>query len=418
MRRTAIVVTVVCLALGLAGCANSHVTLRAHDSDVEVFTWWAEGSEKVSLDALVGEFAVQHPNDTFVNGAVAGGAGSAAKDLLQTRLTAGHPPDTFQAHAGKELTGYIDAGQLQDISALYDEFGIRKKFPSDLLRLLQVHGKIYSIPSNIHRSNMVWANPAVLREAGVDPKLTYASIGDWFPALDAVKATGKTALSVATTWTQVNLLETVLMSDLGATRYAGLWDGTTDWKSDLVTAALSDFQKLMSYTNPDRDGLDWPDALQRVINGQAGFNVMGDWAVAAFEGQHKVAGTDYSYFPVPGSAGMFGFLADSFTLPVGAPNPAGAKDWLQTVSSLKGQTAFNQAKGSIPARTDADPASFSTYQQSAIKAFDQETIVPSLAHGAAASIAELTAITAATKTFTTGASDLTTYQSALAEAAS
>ena len=424
MRRTVTVVTVatvVALALALAGCsgrADPPVASRALGGHVEVFTWWAAGSEKVGLDALVGVFAAQHPDDTFVNGAVAGGAGSAAKDLLQTRLTAGRPPDTFQAHAGKELTGYIDAGQLQDISALYDEFGIRKKFPSDLLRLLQVHGKIYSIPSNIHRSNMVWANPAVLTDAGVDPKVTYASIDDWFPALDAVKATGKTALSVATTWTQVNLLETVLMSDLGATRYAGLWDGTTDWKGAAVTAALEDFQKLMSYTNPDRDGLDWPDALQRVIDGQAGFNVMGDWAAAAYEGQQKVAGTDYTYFPVPGSAGMFGFLADSFTLPVGAPNPAGAKDWLETVSSLKGQTAFNQAKGSIPARTDANPASFSPYQQSAIKAFDQETIVPSLAHGAAASIAQLTAITAATKTFTAGASDLRAYQSALAAAAS
>jgi len=423
MRRTAVVASVVVLGLvlGLAACSDGSaapVGAPAHGGEVEVFTWWAAGSEKVGLDALVGVFEAQHPDDTFVNGAVAGGAGSAAKDRLQARLGAGDPPDTFQAHAGKELTGYIDAGQLQNISGLYDEFGIRKKFPSDLLRLLQVDGKIYSIPSNIHRSNMVWANPAVLKAAGLDPAATYASIGDWFPALDAVQATGKTALAVATTWTQVNLLETVLMSDLGAAPYAGLWDGTTDWKSAAVTTALTDFQKLMSYANPDRDELDWPAAIQQVIDGRAAFNVMGDWAAAEFERQHKVAGTDYRYFPVPGSASIFGFLADSFTLPVGAPNPAAAKDWLETVSSLKGQTAFNQAKGSIPARTDANPADFSAYQQSAIKAFGQDTIVPSLAHGAAVSITELTAISAATRRFTTGASDLATYQSELAASAS
>jgi len=418
MRRTAVVVTLVAVALGLVACSAPAVGPPGRGGDVEVFTWWATGSEKIGLDALVDVFAAQHPNNRFVNGAVAGGAGSAAKDRLQARLSSGDPPDTFQAHAGKELTGYIESGQLQDISALYDEFDLRKKFPSDLLRLLQVHGKIYSIPSNIHRSNMVWANPAVLRAAGVDPEATYTSISEWFVALDAVKATGTTALSVGTTWTQVHLLETVLMSDLGAAGYAGLWDGTTDWTSTEVTAALTDFQKLMTYTNTDRDQLDWPDATQRVITGQAAYTVMGDWAVAAFEDQHKVAGTDYVWFPVPGSVAMFGFLADSFTLPVGAPNPAGAEDWLETVSSLEGQTAFNQAKGSIPARTDADPADFSPYQQATMAAFGRDTIVPSLAHGAAASNSVLMAISSATETFTTGGSSLTTFQAALAAATS
>jgi len=289
-------------------------------------------------------------------------------------------------------------------------------FPADLLTLLTVGGKIYSVPSNIHRANMVWANPSVLKAAGLDPKAKYDSIAAWFPALDAVKAKGKTALSVATTWTQVNLLETVLISDLGTDGYIGLWDGSTDWKGADVTKALGDFEKLMSYTNKDRDGLDWPEATQQVIDGKAAFNVMGDWAVAAFEEQKQVAGKDFIYFQVPGTDGTFDFLADSFTLPVGAKNPDGAKAWLETVSSLEGQTAFNKAKGSIPARTDANPADFSEYQQSAITAFGEDTIVPSLAHGAAASIAVLNAISDATSKFTTGASDLKTYQSELAAA--
>jgi len=317
--------------------------------------------------------------------------------------------------AEEELTDYIDAGQIEDVSALYDKFGIRDVFPADLLKLLTVDGKIYSVPSNIHRSNMVWANPSVLTAAGLD-KATYDSIEAWFPALDKVKAKGKTPLSVATTWTQVNLLETVLMSDLGADGYIGLWDGSTDWKGAEVTKALGDFKKLMSYTNKDRDGLDWPEATQQVIDGKAAFNVMGDWAVAAFEEQKKVAGKDFIYFPVPGTDGTFGFLADSFTLPVGAPHPDGAKAWLQTVSSLEGQTAFNKAKGSIPARTDAKPSDFSEYQQTAITSFGKDTIVPSLAHGAASSIAVLNAIADATSKFTTGASDLKTYQSELAAA--
>ena len=195
---------------------------------------------------------------------------------------------------------------------------------------------------------MVWANTAVLEAAGLDPTRPTTSIDDWFPALDAVKASGKTPLSVGTTWTQVNLLETVLMSDLGAEGYIGLWDGTTDWASPEVTAALEDFEKLISYTNSDRDGLDWPEATQLVIDGNAAFNVMGDWAVAAFEEPDKVRGTDFVDFPVPGSDDQFGFLADSFTLPVGAPNPDGAKAWLETIVQRRGPDGLQQGEGLDP----------------------------------------------------------------------
>lgn len=386
-------------------------------SQVEVFTWWASGSEKLGLDALVKVFDTQHPDTKFVNGAVAGGAGSAAKDLLQSRLQANDPPDTFQAHAGAELTDYINAGQLEDVSSLYDEFGLRDAFPKDLIDRLTVDGKIYSVPSNIHRANVVWANPTVLTAAGVDPNAKYSSMADWFTALDKVKASGKTALSIATTWTQVQLLETTLLADLGADGYSGLWDGKTDWKGQDVTKALGDFQKLMSYTNTDRDGLDWPDATQQVIEGQAGFNVMGDWAEAAFQEAKKTAPADYIYFPVPGTDGVFDFLADSFTLPVGAKHPGGTKNWLNTISSKDGQLAFNKAKGSIPARNDIDKSEFGAYQQTAIDSFAKDKIVSSLAHGAAAPIAVLNAISDATSKFTTGASDLAAFQSDLATAA-
>jgi len=420
---TGIVAGAAALGLTLSACGGSESDGSGGSGgsggadEVEVFTWWAAGSEKVGLDALVDVFDEQHPDIEFVNGAVAGGAGSAAKDLLQQRLQTNDPPDTFQAHAGAELQDYIDAAQIEDVSSYFDEFGLSEAVPQDLVDLLTTDdGAIYSIPSNIHRSNVVWANPAVLEEAGLDPTATYASIDEWIPALEAVQATGKTPLSVGQAWTQVNLLETVLMSDLGAEGYNGLWDGTTDWSSSEVTDALTDFQTLIGFTNSDRDGLDWPDTTQQIIDGEAAFNVMGDWAEAAFEEQDAVAGEDYVYFPVPGTDDQFGFLADSFTLPVGAPNVGGAEAWLETVASPEGQAAFNSAKGSIPARSDVDLADFSEYQQSAAEDFTSTTIVPSLAHGAAAPVATLNDISDAVSKFTSGSSDLATFQQEMATA--
>ena len=155
----------------------------------------------------------------------------------------------------------------------------------------------------------------------------------------------------------------------------------------------------MSFTNSDRQSLDWPDATQLVIDGDAAFNVMGDWAEAAFASQDKKFGEDYITFPVPGTDGVFDFLADSFTMPVNGPNPEGTEAWLDTVASAEGQEAFNKAKGSIPANLEANTDDFGEYQQTAIESWENDEIVSSLAHGAAASVSWLTDITAAVAKF-------------------
>lgn len=368
--------------------------------DVGVFTWWADGSEKTGLDALVKVFNTQHPNDKFVNLAVAGGAGSNAKTKLASDLQAGNPPDSFQGHAGAELTDYINAGQIEPVNDVIDALGGDKVFPKDLLDRLTVDGNIYSVPSNIHRANVVWSNSAVLKKAGIDPTKAPADLKSWMADMDKVKASGvSTPLTLGGTWTQVELFETVLISDLGADGYNGLFTGTTKWDDAKVTTAIADYAKLLTYANTPADGDDWTPAIDMVIEGKGAYNVMGDWAVAEFTAKGKKDSTDYNYWAVPGQDGVYDFLADSFTLPKGAPNAAGTKDWLSTVGSAEGQKAFNLAKGSIPARTDVTSEGFPAYQQWAMGEFKKDTIVSSIAHGAAVSLAWNTAISQAISKF-------------------
>ena len=441
MRRTSLYAGLAAVSLLLAACGSSSsssgstsaaATSAAGSSaeasgsgsaaggaggDVEVFTWWADGSEKAGLDALVGVFEKEFPNDTFVNGAVAGGAGSNAKAVLASRLQNQDPPSTFQGHAGAELTDYITNGQIDPVNDIIAELGGAATFPQNLLDRLTVDGQIYSVPSNIHRANMVWANPKLLTAAGITE--VPATMQAWIADMEKVKASGiATPLAIGGTWTQVQLLETVLLSDLGADAYSGLFDGTTSWASAEVTAALNDFKSLLSYTNAAADGDDWPGAIDAVIDGTAAYNVMGDWAVAQFNTKSKVDGTDYTYFPVPGTDGVFDFLADSFTLPVGAKNGGGAKDWLLVVGSADGQKAFNIAKGSIPARSDVVAADYPTYQQTAIKSWTSDTIVSSIAHGAAVPLAWNADIsTAVSKFYNDPNRDVATLQADLVTAA-
>lgn len=408
---------------GTSGAASGESGAKPWEGDasqVDVVTWWEAGSEKEGLQALQKVFEQQHPDTKFVNAAIAGGGGSQAKQKLAADLAAGNPPDTFQAHAGAELTDYIEAGQIEDISGLYDELGLRDAFPSSLIDRLTVDGKIYSIPSNIHRANLVWANPTVLKAAGLDPAKPATSIADWIKDMETIKAAGYTPITVGMAWTQTQLLENVLISELGADAYSGLFDGKTAWDSAEVTKAVEDFAKIMSFTDSSLFSEDWEPAMQPVVDGKAAYNVMGDWAYLGLTSQGKTLGTDVIVFPTPGTEAIYDFLADSFTLPVGASHPGGAKAWLETISSKEGQIAFNSVKGSIPARSDlgADElAKFSEYQQGAMKAFEQDAIVSSIAHGAAVPASVSNAIGDAVMKYAQGASDVKTLQADLVAAA-
>jgi glucose/mannose transport system substrate-binding protein len=307
-KRVAAAVSAAVSSLVLAGCGIGTAesaeppSVRTHEK-VAVYTWWAAGVEKKGLDKLVEVFEKQHPGIEFVNDGLMGGGGSStSKEHLQSRLETQDPPDVFVAHAGAELQDYIKDERIQDVSHLYTEFGLTEAFPKDLIdRLSTKDGKIYSIPSNIHRANLLWMNPGVLERHGLNPSGEYQNLDAFIGALEKLKNAGVQApLSVGTTWPQVHLFETTLLADLGAEAYSGLWDGSTDWNDPRVTTALQHYGKLMSYTNPDRDELEWDAASDMVIAGDSAFNVMGDWALAAYDTEGKIYGTDYRVVPAPG----------------------------------------------------------------------------------------------------------------------
>jgi glucose/mannose transport system substrate-binding protein len=370
------VLTVLMIAmLALSACGGGA-------QKVEVFSWWTGGGEAAGLEAMIKVFNEKNPNVEFINAAVAGGAGTNARAVLATRLQAGDPPDSWQGHAGQELIGtYVAGSQIQPLNSLYDSEGWLSVMPQTLIPLISDGGNIYSVPVNIHRANVLWYNPAILSANGVSVP---ATIDEWFAAMDTLQAAGVTPLALGEQWTKMHLMETVLLGSLGPDKYNGLWTGATDWGSAEVTAALENFQKALTYTNSDSASLSWQDAAQLVVNGDAAFNVMGDWAEGYFRELGKAPMADYGWAPVPGSVGVFQFLSDSFVLAVGAPDEEGAMAWLKVAGSKEGQEAFNPVKGSICARTDCDKNLFGEYLQSAMDDWASNTVVGSLTHGVVA----------------------------------
>ena len=251
------------------------VTSAAVQGELEIFSWWA-GDEGPALEALIALYEKTYPEVSVINATVTGGAGVHAKAVLKTRMLGGDPPDTFQVHAGQELIGtWVVANRMEDLTWLYEEEGWMEAFPADLLGLLSTEEGIWSVPVNIHRSNVLYYIPDNLAQWGVDVPKTW---DEFFEIAPKLEAQGIIPLSVGENWTATHLWECVALSALGPEKYGQLWDGELSWRSPEVIAVWELFGRILEYTNPDAPSLSWQQATDMVVSGQAAFNIMGDWA--------------------------------------------------------------------------------------------------------------------------------------------
>lgn len=361
-------------------------------NELEIFSWWTAGGEAEGLQALIDIYNEKYPEVEVINATVAGGAGAQAKAVLASRMQGGNPPDSFQVHAGQGIIAtWVVEDFMEPVTFILEDNGWMGDYPEDVIDIISYEGEVYSIPVNIHRSNVMWYNTSIFESNDLEPP---TSMDEFFEVAEELEDQGITPLAVGGTdgWEQTHLLESVLLAELGAEAYRGLWTGETAWDGNSVKGALEAFLQVMDYTNSDRAALTNIDAAQYVAEGQAAMTVMGDWVHGYYLSIGHTPNEEYGWIAFPGTAGNFLMLSDTFGLPQDVPNPENVERWLTLIASREGQDAFNPIKGSIPARTDADRSLYDAYLLSAMDDFGVDTIVPSVAHGAAASESWVTRI--------------------------
>jgi glucose/mannose transport system substrate-binding protein len=381
---------------------------------LEIFSWWTNGGEATGLNKMYEIFTAQNPDVEIINATVAGGAGTNAKTVLKTRLQGGQPPDSWQVHAGKELTAYVDAGQMEPLTDFFAEQGFDKVMPKLLLEQITYQGEIWSVPVNIHRSNVLWYNKKVFADNNLTPPTTFE---EFFAVADALQAAGITPLAVGgkDKFETPHLFESVLLGTFGADDYAKLFQPGANWADPRMGQAVDTLNQMLGYSNSDRSALGWADAMQLVLDGKAGMTVMGDWAHGYALSKGMQPDVDYGWAAAPGTDGVFLWLSDSFGLAKGAPDREQALAWLAVCGSKAGQDAFNPAKGSIPARTDADRSLYDVYLQYSLDQWGTDKLAPSIVHGAAAPEAYMLAYGNALNVFSSDL-DVQTLVTALTDA--
>jgi glucose/mannose transport system substrate-binding protein len=324
--------------------------------DVEVLHWWTSGGEAAALNVLKDDLGTKSIG--WVDMPVAGGGGEAAMTALRARVTAGDPPTAVQM-LGFDILDWAGEGALGDLTEVATAEGWDGVVPTALQAFSKSDGKWIAAPVNVHSTNWVWINKAALDATGLGEPTTWEEL---VAVLDKMKEAGITPLGHGgQAWQDATVFDGIVLG-LGTDFYKAAF-------IDLDPAALGGEQmaeafnrliKLSTYVDENFSGRDWNLASAMVINGEAGMQMMGDWAKGEFLKAGKVPGTDFVCIRFPGTQGAVTFNSDQFAMFNVESEEAKAAQaaMASAIMNPTFQSAFNVVKGSVPARTDVPNDAF------------------------------------------------------------
>jgi len=355
--------------------------------NVEVLHYWTSGGEAAALDVLKAQMAEEgHQWKDFV---IAGGGGGNAMAELQARVLKGKPPAAAQIK-GLDIQRWARLGFLANLNQIANADQWDSKLPSVVSDVMKHNDQYVAVPVNVHRTNWLWVNKPLLDALNLKVPKTWE---EFDAAAKVIQDAGYQVIAQGDqAWQHATLFEALALSIGGSDYYreAYVEHLFADIKSDTTEKVFERYYKLLNYMKLNED-TEWAQATDKVIEGKAAFQFMGDWAKGEFIKAGKKPNRDFMCVPVPGTANKFIFNIDSFAIfnlrNVEASEIEAQTALVENIMSEPFQRAFNQNKGSIPARTDMSMSSFDLCAQYSMSEFlisdENNDLVPSIAHGMA-----------------------------------
>ena len=387
MKSKFIIAAVAALTFGSAGIAKA-------EPQAEVLHWWTSGGEAKSVAVLQKEFASR--GGTWTDMPVAGGGGDAAMTALRARVLSGNAPTAVQLK-GPAIQEWYEEGALSDISSVAERHGWADVLPASIAGHMKCDGKWCAAPVNVHRVDWIWANADVLDDNGIAMPTTW---DEFNAAADKLMAKGIVPLAHGgQAWQDATVFEAVALGIGGPAFYRKAFvdlDQRT-LKSGTMVKVFDQMRKLRGYVDSNFSGRDWNLATAMVMNGEAAFQIMGDWAKGEFIAANKRPGIDFLCASTPGEG--FLYNVDSFAMfdVKGGDKREGQLLLAELIVGKNFQKVFNLNKGSIPARDDVPLDEFDTCAhrsaQDMAASSNGGSLLPSYAHGMALRGAQSGAIT-------------------------
>ena len=348
----------------------------ASAADLEVTHWWTSGGEAAAVSEFANAF--NETDHTWVDGAIAGGSG-AARPAIISRILGGDPMAATQLNHGRQAQELIEEGLMLDLTDIAEKEGWADFVnPGSLLDACTVDGRIYCVPVNIHSWQWMWLSHKAFKDAGLEVPTDWNGFAQ---SAGKLEEAGKVPLAMGQqAWQRSGAFGVMAIAIAGV----DAWKAVNVSKDHNVAGGEA-YRKVFEAAANARDMAkdskvqDWNLATNMVIQGEAGAQIMGDWAQGEFSVAEKVAGVDYTCLPGLGVNEMIDTGGDAFYFPKN-DDPAitaAQKELASLMISKEAQVAFNLKKGSLPVRGDIDMSAANLCMQKGLDILAKGNVLPS-----------------------------------------
>jgi raffinose/stachyose/melibiose transport system substrate-binding protein len=220
-------------------------------------------------------------------------ANDAYKTKVRTAVGAGEGPTFIYGWGGGVLKSYVDAGQVEDLSAFVNENPeVKERYLPSVLKNGEIDGKTYALPNNNVQPVVLYYNKEVFDKVGAQPPKTWDELMALVPKF---KEAGVAPFSLGgqSKWPDLMWLEYLVERIGGPEVFANIAaDKPNAWSDPAVTEALTKIQQLVDaggFVNGFSSIAADSNADQALLyTGKAAMVLQGGWI---YQGMKKDAGS-------------------------------------------------------------------------------------------------------------------------------
>ncbi|WP_225769399.1 ABC transporter substrate-binding protein [Inquilinus sp. Marseille-Q2685] len=342
--------------------------------------WWTSGGESKAISVFAEEFKKR--GGTWIDSAVVGG--QAARASAMNRIAGGDPPSAAQWNAGVAVRKLAEEGLLTELDDLAAAGGWEKVLPPLIVKNNTYDGHVVAVPTDIHGNNWMWYSTKIFQEVGAEPPKTW---DEFFAVADKIKAKGYIPFGLGgEPWQEGLLFGAILAGTAGKDTYRKIY---VDHDAELAggpgtVKAFETLRRLKDYVDEGHAGRKWNDTTMMVASNKAAMQIMGDWAKGEFASAGLTPGKEFGCVLAPGTQDAYILTVDVFVFPK-QTDEAKIKAQRQLAEVMMDpavQVRFNQFKGALPARLDADVGTLDPCAQAGQKVLaDVNNQIPNTALG-------------------------------------
>jgi ABC-type glycerol-3-phosphate transport system substrate-binding protein len=233
--------------------------------------------------------------------------------VLQTKITAGNPPDVAIIPGIGFLRRFAKDGSIKKVADLgIDVNSIQGNYAPGILDTGSVDGQLYAIMVKFNSKSTFWYRPDKLTAAGAQPPKTW---DEFKTLLSTLKTKGDKplALGAKDSWTLTDWFESIYLRQAGPDAYTKLFSKDGDWTDPSVASAVKAMTDVLNDDNVEGGikaalGRGFVDGIGQAFsaNPKADMYYEGGFVGGIITGQvNKAAklGTDADWFDFPGFSG-------------------------------------------------------------------------------------------------------------------